>query len=175
VSYFKAIIDGRNEHRQKMNVRPTVRGLVFRDGAMLMIKTNRGDYKIPGGGVGRRETYEQALVREIKEETGFICAKVGRKIGEIKELKNDTFDDEADFCMHSYFYEIEVSDEKGPQRLERYEAKLEFEPCWIPIVEAIKANEMVLKKTADIPWLEREIKILDKINQYYNGLSTIEE
>lgn len=175
MSYFKLIIDARDRKCQKINTRPTVRGIAFKDGKMLMIRTNRGDYKIPGGGVGRRESYEDALIREIREETGFLCTEIGRKVGEIEEFKNDSFDVEADFCMHSIFYEIQVLENKGPQKLEAYEAKLGFEPCWIEIVEAIRKNERIFSENRGIPWLEREIKILNKINQYYNGICGIKE
>ena len=110
------------------------------------------------------------MIREIKEETGFMCTKICGKVGEIKELKSDAFDDEADFCVHSFYYEIHVQEKNGAQKLDPYEAKLEFEPCWIKIEDAIKTNEKVFSENKDIPWLEREIKILDKINQYYNGI-----
>lgn len=175
MSFFKLIIDEREQERHKMNTRPTVKGIAFKDDALLLIRTNRGAYKIPGGGVGRRETFEKALIREINEETGFKCTKVGDKIGEIEEFKNDIFNDEADFCMHSFYYEIQVLERQGLQKLDPYEAKLEFRPCWIRITDAIKANEKVLCVNDDLPWLEREIKILDRINQFYNAVSNVEE
>ena len=47
--------------------------LIFRDGKVLMVKQQkhgREFWNFPGGHVEKRETPEQACVREVKEETG---------------------------------------------------------------------------------------------------------
>lgn len=52
---------------------PTVGGLVVnRKGEVLLLKSHKwgGRYVLPGGHIELGETMEQALVREIKEETG---------------------------------------------------------------------------------------------------------
>ena len=50
-----------------------VRGVLVKDGKVLCIKnkTERKDYyDLPGGGIEKNETKEQACVREFMEETG---------------------------------------------------------------------------------------------------------
>lgn len=56
-------------------VRPaTADGLVIKDGKILLVKRNHEPYKgfwaIPGGYVEWDETFEEAVVREVREETG---------------------------------------------------------------------------------------------------------
>ena len=48
----------------------SVRGIIMRDGKLAMQCSKEGEYKIPGGGLEDGEDYEQALVREVLEETG---------------------------------------------------------------------------------------------------------
>jgi 8-oxo-dGTP diphosphatase len=55
-------------------------GLVIKDGKVLMVKRNEPEAKgahfkweFPGGKVDFGETPEQAVIREIKEETGIVC------------------------------------------------------------------------------------------------------
>jgi mutator protein MutT len=49
--------------------RPSVYGIVVNDGKILLTK-QYGKFEVPGGGVDLGETPEQAVIREIKEETG---------------------------------------------------------------------------------------------------------
>lgn len=52
-----------------LNFRPTVYGLIFKGDKILLSKQGNG-YNFPGGGVEKGELLENALKREVWEETG---------------------------------------------------------------------------------------------------------
>jgi 8-oxo-dGTP pyrophosphatase MutT (NUDIX family) len=53
----------------KLQWRPSAYGIVVRDGKLLTAK-HFGRHNLPGGGLDIGETPEEAVVREVKEETG---------------------------------------------------------------------------------------------------------
>lgn len=64
-------------------VRTAVKGLVARDGEYLFLEQDTGDehaWVLPGGGVEFGETFEDALEREIREETS-LSVDVGDVVG----------------------------------------------------------------------------------------------
>ena len=55
----------------KAFVRPSVRGIIIRDGKVAMVHSLKYDYyKFPGGGIEDGENLEEALLREVAEESG---------------------------------------------------------------------------------------------------------
>jgi 8-oxo-dGTP diphosphatase len=62
----------------------SVNGIVFSDERNQVLLIKRRDvpvWVLPGGGIESGETPEQAVVREVEEETGY-CVKLSRKIAE---------------------------------------------------------------------------------------------
>ncbi|MCE9517513.1 NUDIX domain-containing protein, partial [Candidatus Nomurabacteria bacterium] len=61
-------------NKEHMHPRIGVYGIFFNQGKILLIKKSRGPYKgkydLPGGGIEYSEKIEDALKREIYEETG---------------------------------------------------------------------------------------------------------
>lgn len=57
------------------NPRPSfpvsVKGVVVRDGHVVLLKNERDEWELPGGRLEHGETPEQCVVREIQEETGW--------------------------------------------------------------------------------------------------------
>lgn len=159
------------KENMKINSRQAIRGVIFKDNNIFMIHTNKGDYKFPGGGIKKGETYEETLKREIKEETGYIVTAVKEKIGVCIERKLDDYEKNSIFQMTSYYYLCEINDNKTLQELDDYEAELNFQPVWILIDSAIESNEKVLKKGQDDinSWVHRETIVLKKLKEYYNS------
>ncbi len=63
-----------------------VGAIAVRDGRLLLIRRghapSRGRWSLPGGRVESGETPQQALVREVAEETGLVV-QVGELVGEV--------------------------------------------------------------------------------------------
>lgn len=52
-----------------------VLAILSKEGKVLAVsrKNNKNDFGLPGGKVESGETVQEALVREVLEETGFLC------------------------------------------------------------------------------------------------------
>ena len=70
-------------------IRYGARGIVIRDDDKIAIfnKSNKNEYKLPGGGVDEGENIEEAFKREVMEETGCEIEIIGR-LGTIEEHKS---------------------------------------------------------------------------------------
>jgi len=70
--------------------------------------------------------------------------------------------------MISYYYVAEVSNIRKPQKLDPYEAKLEFKPEWVDIDDAIRNNEKIIKlgTTPIANWIFRETYVLKEIRKH---------
>ena len=119
--------------------RTAVRGVIARGRNLLMIhSSNVGDYKFPGGGVTEGETHAQALSREIQEECGTSLVRIGSEIGAVIEYDFAVESEFDTFKMTSHYYQCQVQDGFGIQKLDDYEHELGFKPVWIEIDKAIQ-------------------------------------
>ncbi|MHC0039650.1 NUDIX hydrolase [Pseudoneobacillus sp. C159] len=164
---FNNLMGLRNlEDGKVIRQRNAVRAIIFRDDRILLLYSNKGDYKFPGGGVDQGETYKDALLREIAEETGFIHCAVKDKVGLVVESQFDVYDSSAYFQMISHYYLCELTnDEKIAQQLEGYELEQEFTPKWVTLEEAIVANETAMKQAGHNDWVKREIYVLNQLKK----------
>lgn len=173
--------------------RTAVRGVIHYQNKLLMVRTNEGDYKFPGGGMEEGETDKETLLREITEETGYTDIHIGLLIGKTFEQNIDTEDPEQYFQMESCYYECWLmSDRRAESVMDDYEEKLGFAPEFVTVEEAYRSNRKLLdreqKKLRDfiqksyiqgnkeqlaagitfsskIPWLERETEVLSRLNR----------
>lgn len=69
-------------------IRTASRGIVIRDDGKIAIfnKSNKNEYKLPGGGTENSETAEETFKREVLEETGCIVRIVAH-LGITEEYK----------------------------------------------------------------------------------------
>lgn len=166
-------IDKVSDSIEKVNFREAVRGIIIKDKKILMVYSKNKDYKFPGGGIKKDESYIAALKREVEEETGYVCSRIGKQIGIVTEKSKDKYVNNRIFKMISYYYFAEVLNIIKPQKLDSYEAKLKFRPEWINVEDAINNNEKIIYSRSEfIPnWIFRETYVLKKIKEYSERIS----
>jgi 8-oxo-dGTP pyrophosphatase MutT (NUDIX family) len=149
----------------QINYRPAVRAVVLRGDSLLMVHNSIGDYKFPGGGVDKDETMEEALRREVLEETGYTVTKVGEKLGETIQNREDMYKTGQYFSMTSHYYLCEVANQVTAQKLDNYEQDLQFTAVWVTVTEALANNIEVIKRPEDEyqRWAVRETEVLKEI------------
>ena len=109
-------------------VRPSVRGIILRDGKVAMVHSIKYDYyKFPGGGIESGETKPQALIREVAEESGLqVLPKSIREYGLVHRVQKSDWPGIAFFVQDNYYYLCDVQPEVQSQHLDDYEAEEHF-------------------------------------------------
>lgn len=157
-----------DEKGMKINKREAVRGVVVQNNNILLIHSNKGDYKFPGGGIEQDESHSDALLREIAEETGYTNCLVKEKIGVVIEGHMDEYEESAYFKMTSHYYMCELAgEEKIAQQLDEYEYEQGFTPKWISIDVAIEGNEKIMVQSPTNRWVFRESFVLKELKKHF--------
>ncbi|EWG10995.1 NUDIX hydrolase [Cytobacillus firmus] len=161
---FTIVFEEEGLKYHSLKTREAVRAVILGENGILLVRSNRSDYKFPGGGVKGNEDWHDALLREVAEETGYIHAAVKNKLGTVIERKIDEFDDTVLFQMNSHYYLCELIDHQQlDQQLEGYEITQEFSPEWVAIEEAIARNEAAAKLNGANRWIRRENFVLNAL------------
>ena len=148
--------------------RVAIRAIIMKNNRILLVESNWGDYKFPGGGLEENETHEDCLKREVREETGYVNSLVKDKVGIVIERKMYEYEDHTLFQMTSHYYLCELAtDEKVTQQLDDYEAKMDFTAKWVTLEEAIIQNESLINNLEKNSWLKRETFVLKHIKEMH--------
>ncbi|MEI7621586.1 MAG: NUDIX domain-containing protein [Candidatus Moraniibacteriota bacterium] len=130
----------KNQHEvavEKLEMRPSIYGVIVKDGALLLSKQWDG-YDFPGGGIKLGENFKDALIREVKEETGLEV-----EIGKIVTCENSFFKTLKGRHLHSIllYYTCEVvGGELSIDNIDEHEKEYITMPQWISLedIEKIK-------------------------------------
>jgi len=115
---------------------------IKKGGEFLLIKKSRGPYigkyDLPGGKIEHGESPEQALKRELVEETGLEAKEL--KLFRNLSVKVDFKDERGDVSMHQIglIYDVEVKDSKLVNDME-FEDSLGAE--WVNI-DSLKSDDL---------------------------------
>ncbi|MGV8165323.1 MAG: NUDIX domain-containing protein [Alkaliphilus sp.] len=146
--------------------RVAVKAVTFKDGKILLIRTNKDDYKFPGGGLKEGESFIDALKREMLEETGYKVSDVMEIVISVVEKKPDLYEERAAFVMESQYWTCNIEPNKQyEQSLDEYEAELDFKVEFVLLKEAYTKNSDLLKGDDENlnPWVSRESEVMKKL------------
>ena len=148
--------------------REAARGIIRRNGDFLFVRGKYGDYKFPSGGVELGESPKRTLVREVKEETGYVVIPDSiTYFGVVHERRKGAIDDIIEMDSHYYFCDVSVI--PGDKQLSRYEIEYEYQAIWIPIDEAV-ANNRNCTNLDLCPWVIRESKVMELLISYSGAI-----
>lgn len=148
--------------------RTAVRAIIVEQEQILMVRSDRGYYKLPGGGVEKGESRADALKREVAEETGFIDCRIIEELGTVTEQRPDQSVPDAYFHMESHHFLCELGTrEQFAQSLIGYELEEGYRPVWITISEAIDANVQVYATDQSNVFIPRENFVLEWLQEHY--------
>lgn len=143
--------------------RHAVRAIVKKGDHYLFVQSRKfNDVKFPGGGVEINENNITALLREVREETGYIVIPNVTPYGYTDEINKSIFPDTDFFQMRSDYYCCDVYDETTSQELDDYEREYGYEAIWMNIEEALTIN-LSLPKSDQLRWVRREIEVMKKL------------
>lgn len=114
--------------------RKAVRAILLNDlgEIALLHKTKKNEYKLIGGGIENQETLQQALRREVLEESG-CTINILKELGYVEEYRTLN-----NFVQTSYVYVAEVSNDTKKLHLTKQEKEEGAELCWYKPEIALK-------------------------------------
>ncbi len=127
-------------------MRKAVRAVVVKDDALLVMHRNKfGEeyYTLIGGGIDVGETPEQALMREVHEETSLSLSN-SRLV--YVEKAGDPYGDQFIYLCNYASGAVALPAESTEARIHALGANL-YEPVWLPI-----------KKLADVSFVSEALK-----------------
>lgn len=144
--------------------RPSARGIIEKGDKLALIHNIKYDYyAFPGGGIEEYESFEEALIREVREETGLtVIPESIEEFGSALRIQKSFVFENTIFEQENFYYICKVEDGVGNQQLEDYEedAKLTLE--YISPKEALKVNRFNDHgEKKDSVWIERESRIIE--------------
>lgn len=150
--------------------RPSARAVILKgDKIALVYATEEKYYKFPGGGIHEDEDKKEALIREVREETGLnVIPESIREYGSVLRKQKSEKADDTVFEQENYYYLCETEDTQGAQDLDEYEKDAGFMLVYADIDEAIKANGIFTSDSkADEIMIDRERRVLEMIEEEF--------
>ena len=153
------------DYNKKDNVfrRPSARAIIIKDNKIALVYSIKEKYyKFPGGGIHDDEDKREALIREVREETGLIVIPESiREFGSVLRRQKSDKSPDTIFEQENFYYRCDVKDEHVNQELDDYESEAGFILKTVNIDEAIAANEIY---TSEIYFnevmIKRELRVL---------------
>lgn len=158
----KILVMDEHDYAENMKeiCRVSIRGIIFVGNKLLMIENSFGEVKLPGGGMELNEDDCQALIREVREETGYeVIPESIKPFGEIEEKRLSVYEPMI-WHQTSRLYFCDVYPEQGQCQYSETEKKYGFRQVFYTLEEALEKNRKVLEKEGQHAWNQREYKSL---------------
>ena len=145
--------------------RPSARAIIIKDGKIAMVYSRKYNYyKFPGGDIEPAESMEDALIREVSEETGLRVIKNSiQEYGQVHRVQKGTKEDI--FIQDNYYFLCSVEEDLEQQNLDNYEADEGFTLEFLEPQLAIKVNRTTILDDFSQIMLEREALVLELLIQ----------
>lgn len=145
--------------------RPSVRGIIIKNGKIAMVHSKKYDYyKFPGGGIEADEGKEDALIREVLEETGLCVIRNSiQEYGQVHRIQKGVKGDI--FIQDNYYFLCSAEEDIKQQNLDEYEADEGFALKFLKPQLAIDRNRKNIADDFNQVMLEREARVLELLVQ----------
>lgn len=156
-----------------MAIRCAAKAIIVKQGCILLNKCVQDDgsvyYDLPGGGQNLYESMEEAVVREVKEETGYEvevrrCVALAEEIYTNPDLRAQ-FPDYTHRILHIFLAEITREERENPTEKDYQMEDSE----WIPLEEVASLPRLCPDRLR-----ERMIEVLEAENIVFLGTEYID-
>lgn len=148
--------------------RPSARAIIVKNDLLAMVYSEKYKYyKFPGGGIEKDEKAENALIREVREETGLSVDPVTiKEYGRVDIFRKSDMFENTVFWQENLYYLCDVTDDKESQQLDDYESESGFTLRYVTVDEALRTNREEAT-TSDIYMIERESRVLEILKKEF--------
>ena len=149
--------------------RPSARGIIFDDCGRIALVYSQIEkyYKFPGGGIREGEDKKEALIREVREETGLIVIPDSiEEFGSVLRRQKSIVAPHTIFEQENFYYTCRAESRIAEQKLDDYEEKAGFVLQFVYLDEAIRVNaKYSTKDYFDEIMIRRDTKLLQLIKE----------
>ena len=153
------------------STRPSVRGIIKYGNKFAVVHNQKYDYyAFPGGGIEDGEEFYQALIREVKEETGLtVIPETIEEFGSALRISSSRIYEKTIFEQENFYYICQVESSVEKPKLEDYELEEGLSLAIVSPEEMIRKNKYDdHKEQNNSVWIERETRILE---MYMEGIN----
>lgn len=147
--------------------RPSSRAIILDDSGRIALVYSQKEkyYKFPGGGINKGEDKKEALIREVREETGLmVIPETIEEYGSVLRRQKSNISPNTIFEQENFYYICKVGNQVVGQDLDDYEKGAEFELRFVCPDEAIDVNlKYRTEDYFDEIMIKRETKLLQII------------